>query len=166
MLIHFTIRLIMNILTTKTSIKQKATLLTTQMVTAAMMTGLLLGAAHAAPSKDTAAQPNIDIQTVMVQRCATEATSAKITDAKSAQKLCACTIGAQANSLRLGEFWAIQSMAMNNKDPRNLPAFKRIQPQLDRCRLDIKFNTAPAAAAATPAAPDAPQAPVTTPEIK
>ncbi len=131
---------------------QKVVLLTTRIAMAAMMTGFLMGAAQVAQAKETAAQPSVDIQTVMVQRCATEAAAAKITDAKSAQKLCTCTIGVQANSLKLGEFWAIQSMAMNNKDPRNLPSFKRIQPQLDRCRQDIKFNTAPIASAPTPVA--------------
>jgi hypothetical protein len=111
-----------------------------QIATAAIMTGLFLATAQAAPTKEGAAQPPVDIQTVMIQRCASEATSAKITDAKSAQKVCACTIGVQASNLKLGEFWAIQSMAMNNKDPRELPALKRIQPQLDNCRKGVKFN--------------------------
>ena len=150
---HLTIRLIMNILSTKTTVMQKATMLTTQIATAAMMTGLLIATAQAAPAKDAASQAPVDIQTVMIQRCASEATSAKITDAKSAQKVCSCTIGIQANNLKLGEFWAIQSMAMNNKDPRDLPALKRIQPQLDKCRQGIKFNE-PVQAAAPAAAPD------------
>jgi hypothetical protein len=145
----------MNTLPMKTTVMQKAMMLSTQIASAAVMTGLLFATAQAAPAKDAAAQPPVDIQTVMVQRCASEATSAKITDAKSAQKVCSCTIGVQASNLKLGEFWAIQSMAMNNKDPRELPALKRIQPQLDNCRKGIKFN-----------APEQPAAPAATPDTK
>ena len=111
---------------------------------------------QAAPKKASEKQAApVDIQTVMVQRCSSEATAAKITDAKSAQKVCGCTIGVQANNLKLGEFWAIQSMAMNGKDPRTLPALQRIQPQLDKCREGITFNAPPSTApsvapAATP----------------
>jgi hypothetical protein len=144
----------MNILSTKTTVMQKATMLAAQIATATMMTGLLVATAQAAPAKEAAPQAPVDIQTVMIQRCASEATSAKITDAKSAQKVCSCTIAIQANNLKLGEFWAIQSMAMNNKDPRELPALKRIQPKLDECRKGIKFNE-PVQAAAPAAAPDA-----------
>jgi hypothetical protein len=146
----------MNILSMKTTVMQKAIMLSTQIAAAVVMTGLLVATAQAAPAKEAAVQAPVDIQTVMVQRCASEATSAKITDAKSAQKVCSCTIGVQANNLKLGEFWAIQSMAMNNKDPRELPALKRIQPQLDNCRKGIKFNVPEQAPAPAPAAPAAP----------
>jgi len=156
MLNHLTIRLLMNTLSAKTTVMKKAMMLTTQIGAATILAGLLATSAQAAKkeAKDAAAQAPVDIQTVMVQRCASEATSAKITDAKSAQKVCSCTIGVQANNLKLGEFWAIQSMAMNNKDPRDLPALKRIQPQLDKCREGIKFNAPEQAAAPAPAAPD------------
>ncbi len=133
-------------------------LATTKIAMAAAMSGLLMTAAQAAPKKDAGAKDAgpVDIQTVMIQRCTSEATSAKITDAKSAQKVCSCTIGVQANNLKLGEFWAIQSLAMSGKDPRSLPALQRIQPQLDKCREGVTFNTptAPAAdAAPAPAKP-------------
>lgn len=144
----------MNTLSAKTTVMKKAMMLTTQIGAATILAGLLATTAQAAKKEaKEAAQPPVDIQTVMVQRCASEATSAKITDAKSAQKVCSCTIGVQANNLKLGEFWAIQSMAMNNKDPRDLPALKRIQPQLDKCREGIKFNAPEQAAAPAAAAP-------------
>ncbi len=104
---------------------------------------LMLGTtAHAAPTAKSAPaqQPPMDIQTVMVQRCASEAAAAKITDAKTAQRICSCTIGVQANSLKLGEFWEIQSAALNNRDPRSIPALTRIQPQLDKCREGVTLN--------------------------
>jgi hypothetical protein len=139
----------MKALSMKTTAMKKAMMLSTQITTVTLMTGLLFVAAHAAPAKEAVVQAPVDIQTVMVQRCATEATAAKITDAKSAQKVCSCTISVQASNLKLGEFWAIQSMAMNNKDPREFPALKRIQPQLDNCRKGIKFNAPEQAAPAT-----------------
>lgn len=105
---------------------------------------------YAAPdAKGAAPQMPADIQTVMVQRCASEAAAAKITDAKSAQKVCSCTIGVQANNLKLGEFWAIQSAALNNRDPSNIPAFTRIQPLLTKCRDGVTLKMpAPQAAPA------------------
>ncbi len=124
-----------------------------------MVIGMAVSVAHAAPKKDAAAsQPPRDIQSMMSQRCAEEATAQKVLDSKSAQKFCSCTIGVQANNLKLGEFWAIQSSAMNGKDPRGLPALQRIQPMLDECKKGIVFNTpqAPAddgAAATTPGKP-------------
>jgi hypothetical protein len=101
---------------------------------------------YAAPdAKGAAPQMPADIQTVMVQRCASEAAAAKITDAKTAQKVCSCTIGIQANNLKLGEFWAIQSAALNNRDPNSIPAFTRIQPLLAKCRegVTLKMPAAP-----------------------
>ena len=104
---------------------------------------LTSSAVHAAPSKAPAAsQAPADIQSVMIQRCSSEAAAAKITDAKTAQKVCSCTIGVQANNLKLGEFWDIQSAAMNGRDPRSIPALARIQPQLDKCREGVTFNLA------------------------
>jgi len=145
----------MNILSMK-----KTMLYTTKMATAAVMMGVLMGAAQAATPKSApdagAAPAPVDIQTVMVQRCTSEAAAAKVTDAKSAQKVCGCTIAVQANNLKLGEFWAIQSAAMSGKDPHTLAALKRIQPQLDKCREGIVLNPPPAdagtAAAPAPAA--------------
>ncbi len=148
----------MNILSMK-----KTMLYTTKIATAVAMMGVLMSAAQAASPKaapDAGAaqsQGPVDIQTVMVQRCTSEATAAKVTDAKSAQKVCGCTIGVQANNLKLGEFWAIQSAAMSGKDPHALAALKRIQPQLDKCREGVVFNAPPADAgsAAAPAAASA-----------
>lgn len=148
----------MNILSMK-----KTMLYTAKMATAVAMMGALMGIAQAATSKAApdagAAQGPVDIQTVMVQRCTSEATAAKVTDAKSAQKVCSCTIGVQANNLKLGEFWAIQSAAMSGKDPHTLAALKRIQPQLDKCREGITFNAPPADAGAAAPAPAAPTKP-------
>lgn len=130
---------------------------TTKIAMSVLFTGLIMTSAQAAPKKAAPAKEAapVDIQTVMVQRCTSEATAAKITDAKSAQKVCGCTIGVQANNLKLGEFWAIQSMAMNGKDPRTLPALQRIQPQLDKCREGVTFNQPPSAAPAPAPAPAA-----------
>jgi len=106
-----------------------------------MVIGMAAGVAHAAPKKDAGAnQPPVDLQTIMVQRCASEATAQKVLDSKSAQKFCSCTIGVQASNLKLGDFWAIQSSAMNGKDPHSLPALQRIQPMLDKCKEGIQFN--------------------------
>lgn len=129
---------------------KSAMLQTAKVAMSVLLTGLVMTSVQAAPKKAAAEkQPApVDIQTVMVQRCTSEATAAKITDAKSAQKVCGCTIGVQANNLKLGEFWAIQSLAMNGKDPRSLPALQRIQPQLDKCREGITFNQPPSAAPA------------------
>ena len=144
---------------TKTALKNTM-LQTTKIAMSVLMTGLVMTSAHAAPKKAAPAKETaIDIQTVMIQKCTSEATAAKITDAKSAQKVCGCTIGVQANNLKLGEFWAIQSSAMNGKDPRSIPALQRIQPQLDKCREGITFNPPPSAApAAAPATTPAPAA--------
>ncbi len=142
----------MNILSMK-----KTMLYTTKFATAVAMTGVLMSAAQAAPQKAAPEAENFDILTMMVQRCTSDATAAKFTDAKSAQKLCSCTINVQANNLKLGEFWAIQSMARNGKDPHNLPALKRIQPQLDKCKEGIVLNMQPAdAGSAAPVAPAKP----------
>ncbi len=125
---------------------KSAMLQTTKIAMSVLLTGLVMTSVHAAPKKAAPAkEATIDIQTVMIQKCASEATAAKITDAKSAQKVCGCTIGVQANNLKLGEFWAIQSSAMNGNDPRSIPALKRIQPQLDKCREGITFNPPPSA---------------------
>lgn len=137
----------------KSSVLKSAMLQTTKIVMSVLLTGLVMTSVQASPKKVTPAKDAapVDIQTVMIQRCTSEATAAKITDAKSAQKVCSCTIGVQANNLKLGEFWAIQSSAMNNKDPRTLPALQRIQPQLDKCREGVTFN-APTTAPTAPAA--------------
>lgn len=146
---HSSTRSFMNTLFSKKTAMQKTMLYTTKVAMSLLLTGLVMTSVQAAPKKAAPAkEAPVDIQTVMVQRCTSEATAAKITDAKSAQKVCGCTIGVQANNLKLGEFWAIQSMAMNNKDPRSLPALQRIQPQLDKCREGITFNAPPAPSAA------------------
>ncbi|MEC7118931.1 MAG: hypothetical protein VXW65_03375 [Pseudomonadota bacterium] len=99
-----------------------------------------ISSVSAAPSGNKDAKP-IDIQSVMIQRCASEMAAAKITDATSAQKVCKCTIDTQASNLKLGEFWQIQSAAMNGQNPEGIAALKRIEPQLERCRAGVKFNS-------------------------
>ncbi len=93
-----------------------------------------------------------DIKSAMVQRCVDEAVQLKMTDNASAKKVCSCTINVQANQLKLGEFWDIQSTAMKGQNPSTLPALKRIQPDLDKCREGIKMNP-PQAPQQAPAAP-------------
>ena len=65
-------------------------------------------------------------------------------DARTANKVCTCTVNAQARELKLGEFWAIQSSAMSGKDPRTNPATQaiiaRLQPKLAQCQQGVKFN--------------------------
>ncbi len=81
-----------------------------------------------------------DIKSAMIARCADEAVQLKMTDAASAKKVCSCTINVQANQLKLGEFWEIQSTAMKGKNPNDLPALKRIQGDLDKCRAGVKMS--------------------------
>lgn len=102
----------------------------------------LASSVSAAPATGRAAAPSqpVDVQTMMIQRCASEMTALKITDATSAQKVCKCTIGVQATNLKVGEFWKIQSMAMNGQNPETLPAFTRVKPQLEQCRAGVKLN--------------------------
>ena len=86
------------------------------------------------------AAPPADIKAAMIARCADEAVQLKMTDAASAKKVCSCTINVQANQLKLGEFWEIQSTAMKGQNPNTLPALKRIQGDLDKCRAGIKMS--------------------------
>ena len=86
------------------------------------------------------AAPPTDIKAAMIARCADEAVQLKMTDSASANKVCSCTINVQANQLKLGEFWEIQSTAMKGKNPSSLPALKRIQGDLDKCRAGVKMN--------------------------
>jgi|GEM_PF-1761083 len=146
----------MNTLFSKKTAMEKTMLQTAKVAMSVLLTGFVMTSVQAAPKKpaQTKEAAPVSIQTIMVEKCTSEATAAKITDAKSAQKVCGCTIGVQANNLKLGEFWAIQSLAMNGKDPRSLPALQRIQPQLDKCREGITFNAPPSPAAAPATAPD------------
>ncbi len=102
----------------------------------------MIGSVSASPAANRPAAPAqpVDVQTVMVQRCASEMTSMKITDATTAQKVCKCTIGVQADNLKVGEFWKIQSIAMNGQNPESLPAFTRIKAKLEQCRAGVRFN--------------------------
>jgi len=97
---------------------------------------------HASPAANRPTTPSqpVDVQTMMIQRCASEMTALKMTDATSAQKVCKCTIDVQANNLKVAEFWKIQSMAMNGQKPDGYPAFTRIKSQLDQCRAGVKLN--------------------------
>lgn len=96
--------------------------------------------AWAESKKPAAAPKTVDIKSMMIERCAQEATVLKVMEAKTAQKVCSCTTNVQANKLTLGEFWQIQSVAANGQDPRSLPALQRIQPELDKCRAGVKMN--------------------------
>ena len=138
----------MNTLFLKKTAMAKTMLQTTKIAMSVLLTGLVMTSVQAAPKK---AEP-IDLQTIAIQRCISEATALKMTDAKSAQKLCSCKIGVQATNLKLGEFWAMQSMAMNGKDPRSLPSLQRIMPQLEKCEEGLTINKpSTAQQSATPA---------------
>lgn len=91
-------------------------------------------------SVTASAAPPTDIKSSMIDRCADEAVQLKMTDSSTAKKVCSCTINVQANQLKLGEFWEIQSTAMKGQNPNNLAALKRIQPDLDKCRAGVKMN--------------------------
>lgn len=100
---------------------------------------LVASVAQAAPAQ----QPrNVDIKNVMVEQCAQQAVAQKVADLSTARRVCGCTIGVQADNLKLGEFWQIQSAAMSNRDPNGIPALVRIKPQLDKCRAGAKLNLA------------------------
>lgn len=86
------------------------------------------------------AAPPTDIKAAMIARCADEAVQLKMTDSASAKKVCSCTFNVQANQLKLGEYWEIQSAVVNRKDPKNIPAMKRIQGDLDKCRAGVKIS--------------------------
>ena len=117
------------------------------------LAGLVLAAGSLSVQAADPAPRNIDLQSVMVDQCVKEATTLKVLDARTANKVCTCTVGVQARELKLGEFWAIQSSAMSGKDPRTNPATQsiigRLQPKLAQCQQGVKFNqpTLPAAPA-------------------
>jgi hypothetical protein len=105
-------------------------------------------------AKPQATPQPLDIKSMMIQRCVQEATVLKVMDAKTAQRVCACTTNVQANQLKLGEFWDIQSAAENGKDPRSLAALQRIQPALAKCREGAKIS--PPVYPTAPATPNKP----------
>lgn len=107
------------------------------MLRLAGLTAVLLaaGGVHAAPENR-----KVDIQSMMIEQCAAQAAAQKVTDLKTARRVCGCTIGVQASNLKLGEFWQIQSAALSNKDPNSIPALLRIKPQLDQCRAGVNLN--------------------------
>lgn len=118
-----------------------------------LVAGLALtGLSHAADNKAAGGPAVTDIKSAMIQRCADEAVQLKMTDAASARKVCTCTINIQANQLKLGEFWDIQSTAMKGQDPSSIPALQRIKPELDKCRVGVKMNP-PQAPQQAPTAP-------------
>lgn len=98
------------------------------------------GASYAADKSAAAASAPTDIKSAMIQRCADEAVQLKMTDASTAKKVCSCTINVQANGLKLGEFWDIQSAAMKGQDPSGIAALQRIKPDLEKCRAGVKMN--------------------------
>lgn len=98
------------------------------------------GVSYAADKSAPPAGAPTDIKSAMIQRCADEATQLKMTDAATAKKVCSCTINVQANGLKLGEFWDIQSAAMKGQDPSGIAALQRIKPDLDKCRAGVKMN--------------------------
>lgn len=117
------------------------TLLRTTLIAA--LVSSVFSLTHASPSaanRPAAPSQPVDVQTMMIQRCASEMTTLKITDATTAQKVCKCTITVQANNLKVGEFWKIQSMAMNGQNPESFAPFARIKGQLEQCRAGVRLN--------------------------
>lgn len=88
----------------------------------------------------TAHAKDVDLQQAMVEQCVGEMQHFKVADAATAKKLCACTTQVQADNLKLGEFWQMQSYALSGKSPHTLPAVKRIQPKLQACRKGLTLN--------------------------
>jgi hypothetical protein len=107
---------------------------------ALLLVGLATAGASYAADKAAPAGAPTDIKSAMIQRCADEAVQLKMTDASTAKKVCSCTINVQANGLKLGEFWDIQTAAMKGQDPKGIPALQRIQPDLEKCRAGVKMN--------------------------
>lgn len=95
--------------------------------------------ANAKPKKE------INLQNAMVDQCVAEFLHFKVANKATATKVCKCTTNVQAKHLKLGEFWQMQSYAMNGRSPHDLPAVKRITPKLKACRKGVKLNppTAP-----------------------
>jgi hypothetical protein len=91
-----------------------------------------------------------NVQQAMVSKCAQEIMYFKVADQATANKLCSCTTQVQADNLKLGEFWGMQTAAVNGTNPDTLPQIKRIQPKLQQCRVGLKLNNpqAPARPAA------------------
>ena len=81
-----------------------------------------------------------NVQQAMVNKCAQEIMYFKVADQATANKLCTCTTQVQADNLKLGEFWAMQTAAVNGTNPDTLPQIKRIQPKLQQCRVGLKLN--------------------------
>ena len=81
-----------------------------------------------------------NVQQAMVGKCAQEILFFKVADQATANKLCTCTTQVQADNLKLGEFWAMQTAAVNGTDPATLPQIKRIQQKLQQCRVGLKLN--------------------------
>lgn len=101
----------------------------------------LLASVFVLPALMSSAQAaKVDVKQAMIDRCAAEVEYAKVADKKTALKLCTCTNNVQANYLKLGEYWEIQSAAMNGINPNNLPALKKIKPKLDSCRKGLTLN--------------------------
>ena len=81
-----------------------------------------------------------NVQEAMVNKCVKEILFFKVADQATAKKLCTCTTQVQADNLKLGEFWAMQTAAVNGTNPDTLPQIKRIQPKLKQCRVGLKLN--------------------------
>lgn len=90
--------------------------------------------AQAKPKKE------INLQNAMVDQCVAEMLHFKVATKSTARKLCKCTTNVQAKHLKLGEFWQMQSYAMNGRSPHSLAAVKRITPKLKACRKGLKLN--------------------------
>lgn len=90
--------------------------------------------ANAKPKKE------INLQNAMVDQCVAEFLHFKVANKATAKKVCKCTTNVQAKYLKLGEFWEMQSYAMNGRSPHALPAVQRIKPKLQACRKGVKLN--------------------------
>lgn len=91
-------------------------------------------AAHAKQKKP------INLQQAMVDQCVAEVLHFKVANKSTAKKLCKCTTNVQAKHLKLGEFWEMNSYALNGQSPHNLPQVKRISPKLAACRKGLKLK--------------------------
>lgn len=110
-----------------------------------LLTGLALSALMATSVVHAKPQKKINLQQAMVDQCVAEITHFNVADKKTAKKLCTCTTNVQAKHLKLGEFWEMNSYALNRQNPKDLPQVKRIAPKLAACRkgLTLKKPTPP-----------------------
>lgn len=81
----------------------------------------------------------IDIKQENINQCVEGAVKYKVADQSTATKLCSCTIGVRTQ-MTIGQMWEIESYALSNKNPSDLPYVKKMQQELQQCTvgLDLK----------------------------